>query len=96
MAVSATARHWVTGLVVAMVLGLCSTAWAAGPCKLTKTKAAKDAKLKVYFTKFLKEDTTKGKYKKCRIVAKGGTPFFVTPFRQDANVVVHASNWAVR
>lgn len=83
-------RAWLAALcLMASVL----TAPAVLACELTKVAAAKDAKLKVYFTRFPKEDKTGGKYKKCRIVKKGGTPFFVTPFRQDATVVVHRSNW---
>lgn len=82
-------RGWLAALSLAASL---LSAPAFG-CELTKVGSAKDAKLKVYFTRFPKEDTTDGKYKKCRIVKKGGTPFFITPFRQDANVVVHRSNW---
>ena len=50
----------------------------------------------MYFTKFVEEDATKGKYRQCRIVATkaaGTRTFVVTPFRQDATVVVHRSNW---
>jgi hypothetical protein len=80
-----------TGLfLVASLVSVSSTALA---CKLTKVAAAKDAELKVYFTRFPKEDTTGGKYKACKLVKQGGTRFFVTPFRQDANVVVHTDNW---
>ena len=67
-----------------------SPVWA---CKLTKVKTANEAQMKVYFTRFESEDKTQGRYKKCRLVKKGGQPFFVTPFRQDANVVVHKKNW---
>jgi hypothetical protein len=48
------------------------------------------------FTKFPQEDTSKGAYKGCRIVKKaepGAKGFFITPFRQDATVVVHRANW---
>lgn len=57
---------------------------------------AEDAALIVYFTRFPSEDKTGGKYRGCKIVSKpepGATKFFITPFRQDANLVVHKSNW---
>ena len=80
-----------TGLfLIASLMAASGTAFA---CKLTKVSAAKDAELKVYFTRFPKEDTTGGKYKACKLVREGGKTFFVTPFRQDANVVVHVDNW---
>ena len=81
----------VTGIVVIVLLSF--TSGLALACKLTKVADAKSAELKVYFTRFPKEDTTGGKYKACKIVRDGGTPFFVTPFRQDATVVVHPDNW---
>lgn len=68
----------------------------ATPCTLLAVDKPTDAKLKIYFTRFPKEDNTGGKYKQCRIVKKaedGTTTFFVTPFRQDATDVVHESNW---
>lgn len=69
----------------------------AGPdCTLLQASKPEEARLKVYFTKFLKEDTSGGKYKSCRIVKKveaGTVTYFVTPFRQDATVVVHETNW---
>lgn len=79
-------------LVVALVPGL------AYACTLLAVPAEK-AQLKVYFTKFVKEDTSGGKYKSCRIVTqaeKDTTTFFITPFRQDATLVVHESNWPKR
>lgn len=69
---------------------------AASACTLMRAKSAKAAQLRVYFTKFAKEDKTGGKYRSCRIVRdmqSGTKTFHVTPFRQDANVVVHRSNW---
>jgi hypothetical protein len=78
--------------ILALVLVLAS-APAAVACTLTKVATPKEAELRVYFTRFPKEDATGGKYKKCKIVKSGGTTFFVTPFRQDANLVVHEDNW---
>jgi hypothetical protein len=68
----------------------------AAECVLFEAPKADGADLKVYFTKFPQEDTSKGAYKGCRIVKKaepGAKGFFITPFRQDATVVVHRSNW---
>jgi len=65
-------------------------------CTLLAVTKPEEAQHKVYFTKFLKEDNTGGKYKKCRIVTTrepGTETFFVTPFRQDATIVVHKDNW---
>jgi hypothetical protein len=61
-----------------------------------KVPASDKAKLKVYFTRFSKEDSSGGKYKKCRLVrsaVSGTTHFYVTPFRKDATVIVHKNNW---
>jgi hypothetical protein len=79
-----------SSVVIALLLFAGGSALA---CKLTKVDDVKKAELKVYFTRFPKEDTTNGKYKTCKIVRDGGTAFFVTPFRQDATVVVHPDNW---
>lgn len=71
------------------------TAALAAPCTLM-AKAQGGVDLTVYFTKFAAEDKTSGRYKTCRIVTKGtqGTKTFrITPFRQDANVVVLKGNW---
>jgi hypothetical protein len=68
----------------------------ASPCTLAAVDKPDRAQIKVYFTKFIQEDNSGGKYKDCRIVAKlekDTVTFFVTPFRQDATVVVHKSNW---
>ena len=68
----------------------------AEPCTLIPAAKGEKADLLVYFTKFVEEDATKGKYRQCRIVATkaaGTRTFVVTPFRQDATVVVHRSNW---
>jgi hypothetical protein len=84
-------RRIVTGLAVMASLALASAPAIA--CKLSKSNDPKTAQMKVYFTRFPKEDTSAGKYKACRLVKEGGTTFFVTPFRQDATVVVHPDNW---
>jgi hypothetical protein len=84
----------ITGCV-ALVLFTAQIAIAA-PCTLLSVDKPEKAKLRVYFTKFVKEDTTTGKYKACRIVRtaeKDSETFYITPFRQDATVVVHQDNW---
>lgn len=82
------------------VTALALLAWPipgfAQPCTLLKVARGGKADLVVYFTRFVEEDATKGKYRQCRIVsskADGTRTFVVTPFRQDASVVVHRSNW---
>lgn len=68
----------------------------ASNCTLMKVSASDKAKLKVYFTRFAKEDSSSGRYKKCRLVRSavaGTTTFYVTPFRKDAAVIVHKTNW---
>jgi len=68
----------------------------AAACSLLRVEAAKGADLIVYFTRFKNEDNTEGKYKKCRLVKQrrdDTKSFFVTPFRQDANVIVHEDDW---
>lgn len=77
-------------ILVPPALGLAAT------CKLQAVGKPEDAKHRVYFTKFLKEDTTNGRYKGCKIVRrpdKDTETFFVTPFRQDATIIVHRDNW---
>jgi hypothetical protein len=85
------------GLVAALLgLGICAPSIALAECTLIEVKKAEGAQIKVYFTKFPQEDTSKGAYKACKILkaaAPGASAFFVTPFRQDATVVVHKSNW---
>jgi hypothetical protein len=82
--------------VTLMALALTSVALPAVACTLYRVMSAEQAELRVYFTRFEKEDTTGGKYRDCDIVA---TPrddtitYWVTRFRQDANVVVHPTNW---
>ena len=82
--------------VTLVAFALTAVAGPAAACTLYRVLAAEQAELRVYFTRFEKEDTTGGKYKDCNIVA---TPeddtitYWVTRFRQDANVVVHPSNW---
>ena len=54
------------------------------------------ARLVVFFTKFPGEDKSGGRYKTCKLVDKltdGTDTFMVTPFRPDATLVVHPSNW---
>jgi outer membrane lipoprotein-sorting protein len=83
-------------MAITIVLGIALVPVAADACTLMRTTEAKNAELRVYFTKFAKEDKTGGKYKSCRIVRQKESEtkmFYVTPFRQDANVVVHRSNW---
>lgn len=82
-------------LVTSLLVGPLA-AQAAEPCTLLLSPKAETAQHKVYFTKFKKEDNTGGRYKKCRIVTSpepGTETFFVTPFRQDATLIVHPSNW---
>lgn len=81
--------------MVALLLSVPAVA-GAEPCTLRKVDKASEAKLLVYFTRFPTEDKTGGKYKRCRIVRKdeaGTETFFVSPFRQDANLVVLRANW---
>lgn len=81
---------------VAAVIAILAAPRIAAACTLKKADSASKASLVVYFTKFAKEDKTGGKYKRCRIVndAQPDTKtFHVTPFRQDANVVVLRTNW---
>lgn len=83
----------IRAVAVAVILGSPALALA---CTLIAVPKADGAQHKIYFTKFLKEDNSSGKFKKCRIVTKaeaGTQTFFVTPFRQDASVVVHKDNW---
>ncbi len=83
-------------LFSAVVIAALAAPQIAAACTLKKADSAKGASLVVYFTKFAKEDKTGGKYKRCRIVtdAQPGTKtFHITPFRQDANVVVLRANW---
>lgn len=86
-----------SGLVfsLALIMGLAAPSLASA-CSLFAVPSAAEAELKVYFTRFESEDNTGGKYRKCRILKKrekDSKTFFVTPFRQDANVVVVRENW---
>jgi hypothetical protein len=82
--------------ITLMVVVSTAVAMPATACTLYRVVSAEQAELRVYFTRFEKEDETGGKYKDCDIVE---TPeadtitYAVTRFRQDANVVVHPSNW---
>jgi hypothetical protein len=78
------------------VRGVATMLSGAALCTLLSVNKPEEAQHRVYFTKFQKEDNTGGKYKNCRIVTKkeaGTETFFVTPFRQDATLVVHKDNW---
>lgn len=83
--------------VIALAFTLASAVpGLASACTLFAVPGPGDAELKVFFTRFESEDNTGGKYRKCRVVKKrekDSKTFFVTPFRQDANVVVHRENW---
>jgi len=84
-------------LVIVVVLGIFAPlgAWAA-PCTLVRVEDKSQARLVVFFTKFPGEDKSEGRYKACKIVPKaveGSETFLVTPFRPDATLVVHPSNW---
>ena len=81
-----------------MLAGLLLTPVAseASGCTLVRVSQKDAATLKVYFTRFAREDKSAGKYKNCRIVknpTEGSKTFVVTPFRQDANVVLLRSSW---
>ena len=83
--------------LLALTLLLVAPASAlAERCILREVGAKDDAKHKVFFTKFPKEDTSGGRFKTCKIVkspAESSETFVITPFRQDATVIVHPSNW---
>jgi hypothetical protein len=88
-------RGLVRAVLIALLLALPDAA-AAASCTLLEHPKAEGAKLKVFFTRFAREDTSGGKFKGCRLVTKAEAEtvrFFVTPFRQDADVVVHTENW---
>ena len=83
-------------LVAVLVLASAPTSASARSCTLIELASAEGAKLKVYFTQFLKEDRSEGRYRTCRRVRRAEPdtiPFFVTPFREDADLVVHRDNW---
>lgn len=80
------------GLIVGLIVALLGATATAAPCKLAQVDSADKARLRVYFTKFVQEDNSSGKYKGCKIVPNpdpSAETFFVTPFRQDATVIVH-------
>lgn len=88
-------RRLAPAAVLVLGLGLALPGLASA-CTLFGVPSAGEAQLKVFFTRFESEDNTGGKYRKCRIVKKrdgGAQTFFITPFRQDANVVVLKENW---
>lgn len=89
------AKQWFRGAALGFVLGMLPLPAAAARCTLMSLSKGKPD-LTVYFTKFAAEDKTAGRYKKCRLVSKsseGTKTFRVTPFRQDASVVVTRGNW---
>lgn len=74
-----------------------STALAA-ECTLLEVAEIADADLTVYFTKFPGEDESNGRFADCILVGPQEADdytqaFWVSPFRQDADWVVHPSNW---
>lgn len=84
-------------LAVTLAAGaLTAVGLPATACTLYRVLSAEQAELRVYFTRFEGEDTTGGRYADCDIVARPNdeaTTYWVTRFRQDANVVVHPDNW---
>lgn len=91
---SRTIARALAGLLFGLALVAPAAARAEPPCTLMEVSDG--ATLVVYFTKFPKEDQTGGRYAKCRLVKKKGegtVTFKVTPFRPDATIVVHRSNW---
>jgi hypothetical protein len=92
---SSPTRGLTRAALVSLLLAVPDAAAAAG-CTLLEHPRAEGAKLKVFFTRFAREDTSAGKFKQCRLVTQAEAEtvrFFVTPFRQDADVVVHTDNW---
>jgi len=71
---------------------------ALAECSLFEVQKIEDADMTVYFTKFPGEDESQGRFVDCVIVdpdeADAYTQaFWVSPFRQDADWVVHPSNF---
>lgn len=84
------------GAITLVVLGAISAASPALACTLYRVMSAEQAELRVYFTRFEREDTTGGRYRDCEVVASPDDDtilYWVTRFRQDANVIVHPDNW---
>lgn len=82
--------------VVTAVLLLFPIPASATTCTLMRVKSAAKADLKVFFTRFEKEDRTGGRYRRCKLVTAkqdGTRTFLITPFRQDANLIVLRKNW---
>ena len=91
-----THRTPFTGLALAAGILLAPNPAQAADCTLVHVSSADTPSLRVYFTRFAREDKTGGKYKKCRIVktpAEDSKTFLITPFRQDANLIVLRSRW---
>ncbi len=97
-----SARGWSPGrtlglAIVGLLVGIGAPLRAtAAPCTLMRVEQREAAQVIVFFTKFAGEDKTDGRYKACKLVktkVEGTEAFFVTPFRPDATLVVHPSNW---
>jgi hypothetical protein len=85
----------VAALTVALFLTSLAPA-AALACTLFRVDAPEHAQLRVYFTRFESEDETDGRYRDCEVVdvpEDDSVRFWITRFRQDANLIVHPSNW---
>lgn len=85
----------VATVTLALVIALLASA-PAFACTLFRTDDSEQADLRVYFTRFESEDDTGGRYRDCEIVdipVTGTLTFWITPFRQDANAIVHPDNW---
>jgi hypothetical protein len=70
--------------------------WGLVLCSLFQVEAPSDADHVVYFTRFVEEDDSEGQFEECRIVRRrddATDTYYVTPFRQDATVVVHRDRW---
>jgi hypothetical protein len=83
-------------LAVAAGLLMAPTVATASGCTLIRVSTRDEATFRVYFTRFAQEDKSAGKYKKCRIVktpVADSKTFLITPFRQDANLIILRSSW---
>ncbi|MEM1024048.1 MAG: hypothetical protein AAGD10_06195 [Myxococcota bacterium] len=81
---------------VALWLLLPNTAWAQ--CTLAEVADIEDADVTIYFTKFPGEDESQGRFADCILIDiqkadESTQTFWISPFRQDADWVVHPSNF---